>query len=55
MEKLEATKKHTPDNIKQIRMDVGSCTVRLNLAAEKKDMAKIETVKRMILSGVGKV
>lgn len=54
MRKGNKTPQSKPDDIKQIRMDVDGCTVKLNLPSDTKEMARIETVKRMILNGVAK-
>ena len=44
--------KSTPK--KQIHMNVDGGTVKLNIATNKGETAKIETVKRMILNGLAK-
>lgn len=40
---------------KQISMDVDGCAVKLNFIPKSKETARIETVKRMILSGLSKI
>jgi hypothetical protein len=39
---------------RQINMDVDGCSVKLNFIPQSKETARIETVKRMILSGLSK-
>jgi hypothetical protein len=44
-----------PADKQQLHMDVDGCKVKLNLPAAKDGLAKIEAVKKMILSGLAKV
>ncbi|MCL2023935.1 MAG: hypothetical protein FWG82_06165 [Oscillospiraceae bacterium] len=49
-----ATQSKSNEN-KQICMDVDGCVIKLNISTDKNEVAKIETVKRMILNGLAKV
>jgi len=48
------TEQSRPVGQKQIHMNVDGCTVTINIAADKSKLVAIETVKRMILSGLAK-
>jgi len=44
-----------PDGKKQIHMIIDGSTVKLNISTNKGEVARIETVKRMMLNGLAKV
>ena len=52
---VSATIQTEPSAKKQICINVDGCTVKLNVTANKGEVGKIETVKRMILNGLAKV
>ena len=52
---ISAAPQTEPTPKKQICMNVDGCTVKLNVTANKGEVSKIETVKRMILNGLAKV
>lgn len=50
-----ATIQTEPSVKKQICLKIDGCMVKLNVTANKNEIGKIETVKRMILKGLVKV